>query len=661
LVTIDRGGALDLPEPDDRLSSWKEIAAFLGRTIRTVQRWEKTDGLPVRRGGPGQRGLIVASKREISAWWERHSAAANRSPSVRVRVVLAAGLLALAAIVATALPVLRRLTATTESPVRTGRLLVASTSEGRTLSSIPLNAAASALTLSRSGRLVFVSIPDERTVKVIDLAARKVVDSYDVLESPGKLILSPDERRLFIAGSSEVGVLDIRRRTVTRFDPGGIVRDMHVSRDGRHVWITLAQAGLKILDLARARWDTLPTVGCPMHMTSAPRSRRLFLAYQCGGPGGYSGHDAIEIMDEAARMPIIARAGPPLVGTPLSLSPDEQLLWVDALDACANLDYDHDGCPPGNGPVLHAFRGGTLEHLLTVRIAGSRQDSRPIFVPDGTRLVLGGFDLTVIDSARGTVLESIARESGFGEFTADGSRFVALDLAKQNRALLDLEVAPPFDPGTVQGMATHWSGDGTANDIVGGTHATNTSGARFEAGRYGRAFAFDEASVGLSFGRRIEADISDGPAAYAAWIKLRDTGAPRHIASRTSLHTWTWSVTADGHLSFCLVHAEPGLPCAVGHVTGEVTLKPDRWYHVAVVRGHSALILFVDGQLDGSRPLPGSFRPPHPLGDTAVLRLGAGPAGSAPFHGLIDEVMLFRRALAPEEIIRVMRATTLGS
>jgi hypothetical protein len=32
-----------------RLDSWKEIAAYLGRSIRTVQRWEREEGLPVHR------------------------------------------------------------------------------------------------------------------------------------------------------------------------------------------------------------------------------------------------------------------------------------------------------------------------------------------------------------------------------------------------------------------------------------------------------------------------------------------------------------------------------------------------------------------------------------------------------------------------------------
>ena len=32
-----------------RLESWKEIAAYLGRDVTTVHRWEKREGLPVRR------------------------------------------------------------------------------------------------------------------------------------------------------------------------------------------------------------------------------------------------------------------------------------------------------------------------------------------------------------------------------------------------------------------------------------------------------------------------------------------------------------------------------------------------------------------------------------------------------------------------------------
>jgi TolB-like protein/Tfp pilus assembly protein PilF len=51
----------------ERLDSWKEIAAYLKREIRTVQRWEKSLGLPIRRLAD-QQG-VFAYKSELDIWW----------------------------------------------------------------------------------------------------------------------------------------------------------------------------------------------------------------------------------------------------------------------------------------------------------------------------------------------------------------------------------------------------------------------------------------------------------------------------------------------------------------------------------------------------------------------------------------------------------------
>jgi hypothetical protein len=53
----------------DRLDSWKEIAAFLGRGVRTVQRWEEVEGLPVRRHVHGRGGTVFAFKAELQKWY----------------------------------------------------------------------------------------------------------------------------------------------------------------------------------------------------------------------------------------------------------------------------------------------------------------------------------------------------------------------------------------------------------------------------------------------------------------------------------------------------------------------------------------------------------------------------------------------------------------
>jgi TolB-like protein len=59
--------SVDMPSAD-RLDSWKEIAAYLGRDITTVQRWEKREGMPVHRHLHEKLGSVYASKTELEAW-----------------------------------------------------------------------------------------------------------------------------------------------------------------------------------------------------------------------------------------------------------------------------------------------------------------------------------------------------------------------------------------------------------------------------------------------------------------------------------------------------------------------------------------------------------------------------------------------------------------
>jgi Tol biopolymer transport system component len=54
--------------PEDRLDSWKEIAAYLNRDVTTVQRWEKREGMPVHRHLHGRMGSVYASRAELDAW-----------------------------------------------------------------------------------------------------------------------------------------------------------------------------------------------------------------------------------------------------------------------------------------------------------------------------------------------------------------------------------------------------------------------------------------------------------------------------------------------------------------------------------------------------------------------------------------------------------------
>ena len=80
----------DLPRPipiprrpsegADRLESWKEIAAFLGREVRTVQGWEKNEGLPVHRHQHARQGSVYAFRTELNAWREARKGVPEAPP-----------------------------------------------------------------------------------------------------------------------------------------------------------------------------------------------------------------------------------------------------------------------------------------------------------------------------------------------------------------------------------------------------------------------------------------------------------------------------------------------------------------------------------------------------------------------------------------------------
>jgi len=72
--------------PDrDRLDSWKQIAVYLYREVRTVQRWEKREGLPVHRQFHVKGCTVWAFKHEMDAWLKNRCRAPSKSaPRVRL-------------------------------------------------------------------------------------------------------------------------------------------------------------------------------------------------------------------------------------------------------------------------------------------------------------------------------------------------------------------------------------------------------------------------------------------------------------------------------------------------------------------------------------------------------------------------------------------------
>ncbi|MEE8200724.1 MAG: hypothetical protein V3R29_06100, partial [Candidatus Acidoferrales bacterium] len=91
------------PGNEKPLESWKEIATYLQRDVRTVRRWEKNESLPVRRHQHQARSSVYAYPSELGTWLATRQPTAElaasryRSPASALAMA-AALLLALASV-----------------------------------------------------------------------------------------------------------------------------------------------------------------------------------------------------------------------------------------------------------------------------------------------------------------------------------------------------------------------------------------------------------------------------------------------------------------------------------------------------------------------------------------------------------------------------------
>jgi hypothetical protein len=74
------------------LTCWKDIARYLGKGVRTVQRWEREFGLPVRRPtGIDHKSAVVAYTRDLDSWlasrWSERNDRSKRTDAALTQTI----------------------------------------------------------------------------------------------------------------------------------------------------------------------------------------------------------------------------------------------------------------------------------------------------------------------------------------------------------------------------------------------------------------------------------------------------------------------------------------------------------------------------------------------------------------------------------------------
>ena len=652
-----------------RLESWKAIAAYFGRDTRTVQRWERTENLPIHRHSHEKLGTVYAYEAELESWLKARSGQFAGPSTVAVRklpgktISIAAGaivVLASAALFVSRDHLVRPAQETFASIP--GRLLANATSEGRSIRWIGVGKRPVSAIASRTR--IYVSNQLSGTVSVIDTTRNVVDGEIAVGGEPSAMAMAPDGRTLYVANHiGYVSVVDLAAKNVARSIPAaGPVSDLALAPDGQHLYLATGFSGLQEISLADFSARLLGHVPAPMFLAALSNPLRLYINYQAGGPGGRAGHDSIDILDLPSGRSVGVISGPPNVGGAIAVSPDGSQIWAMGEDACWAQSYDHAGCSSVPGGVVNVFRASDNRLVRTIGLPASSYDQLSFF-PDGSRAVLtGGDGVRVLDAMRFATVESLdLKDSGKIAFTSDGQHAYCPFLQRNAVAVFDLAAGRCQPPPT--GLVAWWSGDGGAEDA----RTINTEPAAnpvsFAPGLVGQAFRLGDNGRGLllgppSWGLAEEMTV-------AAWIKLLPAATPSRqtavfdfVASPGAIARG-WRVVLDpraaaGALRLCAIDSVDRGQCRDGAASA-AGLRDGIWTHVAVSRTARRIALYVNGNLQTQISAASS-----PSAANVALHIGEPGRQTDALPALVDEVLWFNRALNASELRSIMQAASAG-
>jgi CHAT domain-containing protein/DNA-binding beta-propeller fold protein YncE len=299
---------------------------------------------------------------------------------------------------------------------------------------------------------LYVSNPGSGTISAIDTANLVVKSSTPRIAAILKdgMAISHDGRRIYAvvaqATLSDRTTLHCALAIVNTADmsisylalPGERWDELAVTRDDRGIYLTQVREDAQSFphgavyllhtDTAQLKRVIEEPVGCPVGIAIPKDEQRLYVSYQCYGPGGSRGHDSLGVYELPSyhRIAVIQFQDLPNVGGPLALSPDGGQLWVNAGNACIDPNYDHKGCPTYPGFPLYVIRTSDLRLLNSYGFSLEDGNGRISFSPKGEAFIGDGIVLKEIaaenlDNAKDKVTRFPIANPGEVAFDPDGN------------------------------------------------------------------------------------------------------------------------------------------------------------------------------------------------------------------------------------------------
>jgi len=168
-------------------------------------------------------------------------------------------------------------------------------------------------------------------------------------------------------------------------------------------------------------------------------------------------------------------------------------------------------------------------------------------------------------------------------------------------------------------------------------------------GSNGLSFSGNGASFVVVAGSKNLANITNA-ITLTAWVKTPPT------ANAFVITKWTTDGGTDGSYALSVSLGHSALQLFLNGIyvpLAGATLLPDDngWHHVAATYDGVTMIVYLDGQPDGSRPASGKID----VVNSSVF-LGQLADGAFPFSGDMDNVRIYNRALTAAEILQLFQS-----
>ena len=325
------------------------------------------------------------------------------------------------------------------------------------------------------------------------------------------------------------------------------------------------------------------------------------------------------------------------------------------------------------GLLLACWLGGQTLHAQT-------NVSRPVILDQpSTRLVPVGGSLTLSCQATGSLtlhyqwslngtplpLGTSSAYSLTNAQAADAGIYTVTvtntaGSATATNTILSVVANGPCAP-VVDGLAAWWRAEGDGKNTVGDSELALKGGATYAPGWVGQGFSFNGSSACAEAPAGDLASLAAGDFSVEFWVNFRtiNTASSHDLPGAIfigsdegggNVNKWlfTWG---GGDLMLGLNSPATGSrSVAVTRFTPQL----NQWYHLALVRRGSIYEIYRDGLPRGSETNTVAFPQVN-----APLVLGQAE-GIGYLNGIMDEVSIFRRALAPSEVRNIYEAGREG-